>query len=68
MRFWLIGAGVILFLTSSMLADLVAGAGLELSVGGTDYAIDAAKKILDLIAGSMIVWGILDKPKLRRSR
>lgn len=66
-KFWQIGMGVALFLGSSMLADLVASTGVELSIGGSDYAVDVIKKILDVLAGSMIVWGILDtKPRRRR--
>lgn len=60
--------GVILFATSSMLADLVVLAGFELSVAGTDYAVDVVRKVLDVMAGSMIVWGFLDFKRRKGGR
>ena len=66
MKFLQFGIGVALFLSSSMVADLATLAGFELSVGGTDYAVDVVKKVLDVLAGSMIVWGILDFKRGRR--
>ena len=62
-------AGIILFLLSSTLADLVLQTGFSLSIGGTEYAVDVVRKFLDAIAGSLIVWGILDfKKKPGRNR
>lgn len=67
MKLYQIIIGVILFAGSSMLADLVGASGVELSIGGTDYAVDITRKILDVLAGSMIIWGVLDiKKKGRR--
>lgn len=66
MKLFQIGIGVALFLTSSMVADLATLAGFELSVGGTDYAVDVVKKVLDVLAGSMIVWGIIDTKRRRK--
>lgn len=51
-----------------MLADLVVTAGFELSIGGTDYAVDVTRKVLDVLAGSMIVWGVLDIKKKKGRR
>jgi len=65
---WQILIGVILFAGSSMLADLVVTAGFELSIGGTDCAVDVSREVLDVLAGSMIVWGVLDIKKKKGRR
>lgn len=66
MKIWQIAVGVVLFLTSSMLADLVASSGVELSIGGTNYAVDVTRKVLDVLAGSLTVWGVLDLKKHKK--
>lgn len=68
MKVWQTVIGIILFATSSMLADLVTLTGFSLSIGGTDYAVDVTRKILDVMAGSMIVWGVLDIGKPKKGR
>ena len=51
MDFWKIGLGVALFLSSAMIADLLAMAGLSLFWGSTDYAPSFVAKLLDTMAG-----------------
>lgn len=55
-----IAVGLALFLSSAMIADLLAIAGWSMTWAGVDYAPSFTAKILDTLAGSLIIWGILD--------
>lgn len=62
-----IGIGLSLFLSSAMIADLLAIAGWSITWAGVDYAPSFTAKILDTLAGSLIIWGILDiKPRKKK--
>jgi hypothetical protein len=50
-----------------MIADLLALGGWSLTWGATDYAPAWTAKIIDTIAGSLIIWGILDLKKKKKS-
>ena len=52
--------GLILFFSSSIIITLLAYLDISIFVGDTDYAPDFFSKILDTLAGSLIIWGILD--------
>ena len=46
-----------------MIADILAISGWGIIWGGVDYAPAWTAKIIDTIAGSLIIWGILDIKK-----
>lgn len=60
MNLWKIGVGLALFLSSAIIAQVLELAGLSLLFHGIDYAPEFTAKILDTLAGSLIIWGILD--------
>jgi len=67
MKLWQIVIGIVLFLLSSFVAEMAAAAGISIMFQGQDYAVDVTTKVLDVLAGSMLVWGVLDiKKKGRR--
>ena len=68
MDFWKIGLGVALFLSSAMIGDLLAMTGLSLFWGSTDYAPSFVAKLLDTMAGSLVIWGVLDIKKKKKGR
>lgn len=68
MDFWKIGLGVGLFLSSAMIADMLAMVGLSLFWGSTDYAPSFVAKLLDTMAGSLVIWGVLDIKKKKGRR
>jgi len=67
MNFLKIALGLGLFLSSAMIADLLALGGWSLTWGATDYAPAWTAKIIDTIAGSLIIWGILDLKKKKKT-
>lgn len=60
MNLWKVGVGLALFLSSAMIAQVLEIAGLSLIYKGIDYAPEFTAKILDTLAGSLIIWGLLD--------
>jgi len=58
---WKIIFGIVLFVTSSFIAELLVMGGVSLTIGGTEYASSFLGKMLDVLAGSFIFWGILGK-------
>jgi hypothetical protein len=67
MNLYKIGIGVALFLSSAMIADLLALAGWSIIWNDIDYAPAWTSKIIDTLAGSLIIWGILDIKKKKKS-
>ncbi len=65
MKLWQIILGVSLFLASSMIADLVTSYGFGVVLMGQDYAGAMISKVLDVLAGSFIVWGVFDFKRKR---
>lgn len=63
--FQIIG-GIVLFAMSTFVADIAVTYGFSMTFGGTDYASTIISKVLDVLAGSLIVWGILDFNKRGR--
>lgn len=51
--------GLLLFFTSSIIVQLLGTLDLSLIVSGTDYLPDFTSKILDTLAGSLIIWGLI---------
>ena len=66
MNFIMLSVGVGLFLSSAMIADLLAMGGWSIVWAGTDYAPAWTSKIIDTLAGSLIIWGVLDIKKKKK--
>lgn len=60
MNYRKIALGLILFFSSSIIIHLLGYLDISIIIGETDYAPDFLSKILDTLAGSLIIWGILD--------
>ena len=50
-----------MFVISSFVAELLVWSGISLTVHGEEYAEDILGKILDVFAGSLILWGVIGK-------
>lgn len=69
MNIYKVAFGLGLFLTSSMILELLGLAGWQLTFMGQDYAPAWTAKILDTLAGSLIIWGIIDyKPRGKKRK
>jgi uncharacterized membrane protein YjjP (DUF1212 family) len=66
LKLWQIVIGIVLFLLSSFVAEMAAAAGISIMFQGQDYAVDVTTKVLDVLAGSLLVWGVLDLKKGKR--
>ncbi len=60
MNYRRIALGLVLFFSSSIIIHLLGYLDVSIFVGEIDYAPDFFSKILDTLAGSLIIWGILD--------
>jgi len=60
---WKILLGVVLFILSSFSAQLICYLGFAVTYGGLDYSAQVLSKILDVFAGSLLVWGFFDVNK-----
>ncbi|MCB5286144.1 MAG: hypothetical protein LHW45_11245 [Candidatus Cloacimonetes bacterium] len=67
MNILMISVGLALFLSSAMIADLLAMGGWSIVWAGTDYAPAWTSKIIDTLAGSLIIWGVIDIKKKKKS-
>ncbi len=68
---WKIAIGIALFLSSAMIVEILDPMGLSIMYNGINYAPDLMSKVLDTLAGSLIIWGILDfkvNPKKAKAR
>ena len=68
MILWKLIAGLVLFITSSFIAEILTGFDISFVMSGIDYAPIVCEKVLDCIAGSLIVWGFLSNPKVKRAK
>lgn len=60
MNYRRIALGLVLFFSSSIIVHLLGFLDMSITIGDTDYAPEFFSKILDTLAGSLIIWGILD--------
>jgi len=58
---WKIIVGIALFALSSFIAAILSWGGITLTFQGEDYATEIMRKICDVFAGSLILWGVLGK-------
>lgn len=65
---WKVILGILLFVTSSFIAEILLGFGVSFTVSGTDYAPIILEKILDVFAASLLVWGVLQNPSTKKTK
>ena len=58
---WKVFLGIALFVFSSFIVEILLWGGVSITVGDKDYAGDICGKILDVLAGSFLVWGLIGK-------
>ena len=60
--------GLVLFCCSSLIAQILSGMGCSFYVSGTDYLPMISEKVLDCLAGSLLVSAFFKNPKVKSSK
>ena len=65
---WKIIVGIVLFAFSSLVVELLVWGGVSFTLGDKEYAGDICTKVLDVLAGSFLVWGLIGRNVARKTK